>query len=229
MVKQKPFLCIFAHPDDEAFGPAGAIAYFAKTRDVHIVCVTRGDADPKYTKHDPDNLADRRYDELLASAKILGVKDVVFLNFKDGSLCNNNYHDLAKAIEAEINRIKPYSILTFDINGISGHLDHVAVALTTTYAFYRQSHAKELLYFLDLERNLRQWRKDYFIWMPPGFTPEDADLEIDTAPYWNLRKGAMYAHVSQRDDADMILKVISKYPKKEYFRRVTKKGSAVRT
>ena len=44
-----PLVCIFAHPDDEAFGPAGSIAKFASERDVYIICVTNGDADDKLT------------------------------------------------------------------------------------------------------------------------------------------------------------------------------------
>lgn len=37
-------VCVFAHPDDEAFGPGGTIAKFSKTHAVYILCITRGEA-----------------------------------------------------------------------------------------------------------------------------------------------------------------------------------------
>ena len=40
----KPLVCIFAHPDDEAFGPGGTIAKFAKKRPVYLICATKGES-----------------------------------------------------------------------------------------------------------------------------------------------------------------------------------------
>jgi len=40
----KPLVCIFAHPDDEAFGPGGTIAKFAKQRPVYLICATKGES-----------------------------------------------------------------------------------------------------------------------------------------------------------------------------------------
>jgi LmbE family N-acetylglucosaminyl deacetylase len=82
----KPVVGIFAHPDDEAFGPSGTLAKFAKEgRDVYIICVTKGDAGDNYSDK-TNNLTDIREEELKASAKELGVKEVIFLDFKDSLL-----------------------------------------------------------------------------------------------------------------------------------------------
>lgn len=43
MNKQK-LVAIFAHPDDEAFGPGGTLALYAKTHDTYLICVTHGEA-----------------------------------------------------------------------------------------------------------------------------------------------------------------------------------------
>ena len=218
----KPLVCVIAHPDDEAFGPSGSLAYFATKRDVYILCVTRGDADAKFTKHNPDSLAARREGELLTSAKILGVKEVRFLNFKDGSLCNNTYHEVTAAIQRELEKIEPDTVMTFEFNGISGHLDHVAVAFTTTYAAYKVASVKTILYLRELEAKMSVERGKYFVYTPPGFDKKDMDLTIDTTPFWDKRVLAMMAHKSQRDDAKRILAMTAGFPKEEYFRVLKK-------
>src|SRR3989337_253656 len=102
-MKAKKVVCIFAHPDDEAFGPSGTIAKYADGREAYIICVTDGNDHNNGTK----NLSQIRKNELRNSAKILGVKKVYFLSYSDGHLCNNIYHEVARKIEKIIKRLKP--------------------------------------------------------------------------------------------------------------------------
>jgi len=44
MLNNKTIVAIFAHPDDEAFGPAGTLAKFAETNTVYLLCATKGHA-----------------------------------------------------------------------------------------------------------------------------------------------------------------------------------------
>lgn len=215
----KPLVCVFAHPDDEAFGPAGTIAKFAQERDVYVVCVTSGGA---AKAGDHKKLAATRERELLASAKILGVKGIDFLRFDDGDLCNNIYHKLADAVRSKLEKYRPDTIITFDINGISGHLDHIAVALVTTYVFKKLTFIKTLLYYCNIERMLKKVR-DYFIYIPPGRKRSETDLVVDTEAYWETKKKAMFAHKSQIEDAKYLLKLFSKFPKEEYFMKMEKR------
>src|SRR3990167_2864362 len=97
----KKILAVFAHPDDESFGPGGTLAKYAKEGvEVHILCATKGEAgensnkDHKvYKVEKVKNIEEIREKELLAAAKVLGVKKVEFLNFVDGELSNNKYHE----------------------------------------------------------------------------------------------------------------------------------------
>src|SRR3990167_7504777 len=172
----KPLLCVFAHPDDEAFGPAGSIAYFAAQRDVYIICVTSGDA---AIVKDKDSLAKIREKELLKSAEIL------------------------------------------DLKGVSGHVDHVVVALATSFVFQKLKYVKTLLYYCELKEMMEQI-KDYFVYVPPGYNKQDIDLTIDVSKYWDTKLKAMRAHESQKDDADWIIGMISKFPKEEHFLKLEK-------
>ncbi|MBI2637373.1 MAG: PIG-L family deacetylase, partial [Candidatus Sungbacteria bacterium] len=45
--KKKTIVAIFAHPDDEAFGPAGTLAKLALAHDVYVICATKGEAGDK--------------------------------------------------------------------------------------------------------------------------------------------------------------------------------------
>ena len=75
----KPVVGVFSHPDDEVLvGPGGTLAKFAKEgRDVYIICATDGEAGMNSGKE--GDLGDIRRKEMQASAKILGIKDSVFL------------------------------------------------------------------------------------------------------------------------------------------------------
>src|SRR3989344_5880847 len=107
----KPKLvCVFAHPDDEAFGPGGTIAKYSQTHNVYILCATKGEAGN--LKH-KQNIANIREQELLESARILGVQEVKFLGFIDGKLSNSNYHALAGKIKSYLEKIRPEILLTF--------------------------------------------------------------------------------------------------------------------
>lgn len=215
----KPLVCIFAHPDDESFGPGGSIAKFASERDVYLICVTNGDAG----KNSSDNkaLADCRKEELKLSAKILGVKEVIFLGFKDGCLCNADYHKVASKLEKLLDRLKPDTVLTFNLAGVSGHLDHISVSFITTYVFNKLDYLKTLLYWCEKKEVIKNI-KDYFVFMPKGYSRQEVDLIVDISSFWDTKVKAMNAHLSQLHDINWILPLQAKTPKEEYFLRLTK-------
>lgn len=211
-----PLVCIFAHPDDEAFGPAGTIALQAKHRAVYLVCVTNGDAQQAYTTHKSESLGDIRKRELQASAQILGVKDVYFLNYHDGSLSNNLYHEIAEKIAEHLKIIQPDTVLTFEHKGISGHVDHIAVSLITTFVCMKLPFVSKVMYYAELKQVMAEM-EDYFIYQPEGYDHEQIDLVSDVSEVWETKLAAMRAHKSQAEDAEMLLRIFTKFPKEEYF------------
>lgn len=216
---------IFAHPDDEAFGPSGTMAQFAKEgRDVYIICVTRGDAGENHSEKDHD-IKSIREEELEASAKELGIKDVVFLNFKDGTLSNNLYHEVADAIREQLEELQPEIIMTLEPRGISGHLDHIAVSFITTYVFYRVSFVRELWYFVITEEAQKisiRHLGDYFVYFPPGYKQRDITKTVNISSTWKQKKVAMQHHESQKPDVEANLKTLEELPKEENFIILTK-------
>jgi len=223
----KRLLAVIAHPDDEAFGPGGTLARYAGSGvEIHLLCATKGEAGEnssiKYQvssikENEKINIKNIRERELLKSAEILRIKKVEFLEFVDGTLCNAVYHQLAKKIMDKINRFRPQVVITNERRGISGHLDHIAVSMTTTYAFLKNKAAKKLYYFC-LPQELRDKRLgEYFIYFPEGYKQTEITTRIDYSDYWQKKMQAMKAHGSQIKDVKELLARFAVWPKMDYY------------
>ncbi len=215
---QKPALvAIFAHPDDESFGPGGTLALFSKTHDVYLICVTPGELGDNHHDGDIKNLAKIRCEELENSAKILGIKKVFCLGYNDGYLSNKVYQNIASDIRNITDKIKPEIILTFDEKGVSGHIDHIAVSMIAHFVFYKVDYAKELMLFCESEQEAAAYRSDYFVYVPTGYDPNKVDKVINISSVYRKKVDAMKAHQSQMKDMMDILEVQKNLPKQELF------------
>lgn len=225
---KKPILCVFAHPDDEAFGPAGTICLEAKDRPISIICLTDGDAGKSHLTNDPTDLRLTRRDELRKSAKILGVSDVRFFGYNDGSLCNLLYHEIAEKMSRIVDEIRPDILLTYEHLGISGHLDHVFMSLVTSFVFEKNLIPTQLWYYGTLREKLLMYN-DYFIYMPPGYDRSQFDVIVNIESVYRTKVRAMRAHASQRHDANRIIIRDRKFAKEECFIIVTRMDTPMRT
>ncbi|HWY79985.1 MAG TPA: PIG-L deacetylase family protein [Candidatus Sulfotelmatobacter sp.] len=221
----KPVVGIFAHPDDEAFGPGGTLAQFVKEgREVYVICVTRGDAGENHSDktHDIRNI---REEEVKASASILGVKDVLFLNFKDGTLSNNLYHEVAVKLQEQIEKLQPEIIITLEPRGVSGHLDHIAVSFITTYVFKKLLFVKELWYSCLTEEGKKHLVKqlgNYFVYFPQGYKKSEITKIVDVSDVWEQKIAAIINHESQKPDVEAYLKAFQDLPHEEYYIVITR-------
>lgn len=214
----KRLLCVFAHPDDESFGPGGSLALWAKQGiEIFVLCVTKGDAGGEKGMN-PEEVGKLRAKEIEEAAAVLGVKHVSFLSgYHDGQIGNNDLERLEKDILAAIKKYDPDTLLTFDLNGVSGHLDHIAVASATTQAFRKSKIAKQLYYFTNHKEISRHF-DDYFIYFPEGEDESSVDLVIDYSTVWDTKVAAMKKHHSQAKDIAMILRLIEGKPCKDLFK-----------
>ena len=90
--QNKVALVIIAHPDDAEFGAAGTVATWGQDGwDVYYVVCTDGAAGGPDDATDVGSAARRRDSEVRkneqrAAGRVLGLKDVVFLDYPDGLL-----------------------------------------------------------------------------------------------------------------------------------------------
>jgi LmbE family N-acetylglucosaminyl deacetylase len=99
-------MVVFAHPDDAEFGSAGTVAGWSRSGiQVSYVCVTDGSAGSNEPGVRREDLAPVREQEQRAACEVLGVKDLAFLGWADGSV--QVTMDLRKAITREVRRFRP--------------------------------------------------------------------------------------------------------------------------
>ncbi|HNB53254.1 MAG TPA: PIG-L family deacetylase [Anaerolineales bacterium] len=142
-------LILLAHPDDETGCSGTMMTALAQGWRVVLACATRGEegeiADPKLATR--ENLWQVREAELRCACQILGVDEVVFLDYcdsgMDGSPSNENPKSFMQAQPAIVHqqlvqlirRTRPEAVITFEPYGIYGHPDHIAMSRFATTAF----------------------------------------------------------------------------------------------
>ncbi|MCC6260356.1 MAG: PIG-L family deacetylase, partial [Anaerolineales bacterium] len=152
----KKILAVLAHPDDETFGLGGTIAsYHQKGVETYYVCATRGEvgaADEEYMRGFKDT-AEMRTAELMRAAKILGLKEVFFLGYRDSGMpgseenkhpnaqINHPLDEVAGKVVKYIREIKPDIVITFDPIGGYKHPDHIHIHKATVLAFEKSDDA----------------------------------------------------------------------------------------
>lgn len=138
-VAHRRLLAVFAHPDDETFLAGGTIArHAADGWDVRLITLTRGEAGSRgpYVDLSQEEFGALRETELRAACAALGVLEVQVLGLPDTAI---GLHE-AEALDAVTEMLaswRPALVLTFGPDGISGHIDHVAVSRIVTAAVQR--------------------------------------------------------------------------------------------
>jgi LmbE family N-acetylglucosaminyl deacetylase len=195
-------LVVAAHPDDPEFGFGASVARLAGDgADVYYVICTdgcQGGEDPSV----PDaELSATRYAEQRAAAEVLGVRDVVFLGFRDGYLAPTV--ELRKAITREIRRFRPDLVLThtpvrsLGVGIGASHPDHLAVGEATLSAVYPD--ARNPRAYPELLDEGLEAHKVREVWLP-GF--EQADHYVDATDLVDKKIEAILCHRSQFENRD---------------------------
>ncbi|MGL4649020.1 MAG: PIG-L deacetylase family protein, partial [Caldilineaceae bacterium] len=131
--KRPVILGIFAHPDDESFGPGGTLARYAGTgAEVHVIIATDGIAgsvEEGADLKDHDSLAQVRSAELANAAVRLGVSSIWSLPYRDSGMRGSADNDHADALIRQpvnelvaemldaFNRLQPQVVITHDPYG----------------------------------------------------------------------------------------------------------------
>ncbi len=215
MKEKKVLLAIGAHPDDIDFGASGTVAKFVEEgwEAYYVICTdgSRGSTDPKMTH---ERLSQIRRKEQLAAGKVLGVKDVYFLNHPDTELAADQ--QLKEELVRLIRQIKPQIVIGLDPtfyyslepafgqeHHFVNHTDHRAVALATMDAVFPLSRDR-LTFPLHEQEGLPSHRVEE-LWLVNwgGKKPEHL---VDVTKTIDKKLEALSEHMSQFDDFPTVKK-----------------------
>ena len=126
-------LAVVAHPDDESFGLGAVLAGFVDAgAAASVLCFTHGESS---TLHGVQgDLASVRAAELADAAQMLGVEPARLVDYPDGALSEVDVNDLAAHVVDLAAEVGAEGLLVFDIDGVTGHLDHATATLAALAA-----------------------------------------------------------------------------------------------
>jgi LmbE family N-acetylglucosaminyl deacetylase len=197
-------LVVLAHPDDPEFFCGATIARWARMgHTVHYCLLTRGDKGVRDRKVDPGELARMREGEQRGAADVLGVKEILFLDFEDGYLVP----DLAsrKAVTRAIRRFHPDIVVSCDPTYVFGenninHPDHRAAGQIVIDAIFPA--VGNPMYFPDLiEDDHLEPVPVKEVWLSVTGSPNTV---IDVTDYWETKIEALHHHLSQISDVTLL-------------------------
>jgi LmbE family N-acetylglucosaminyl deacetylase len=200
-------LVVAAHPDDLETACGGTVALLIQAGiEVSLLLCTDGDIgthDPTMTR---DRLAETRWEEVLAAAKVLGLKNVMFLGRRDGELVTDL--GLRAEIAGVYRHLQPDTVFTFDPHW-SGqvHPDHTAAGQAALDAYMPSKmelyHPEQLVNGVSVADVKR-----FFFF---GGSDREDRIVIDISPVWAQKIAATRAHVSQFGQKEEALEWLSRW------------------
>jgi LmbE family N-acetylglucosaminyl deacetylase len=190
-------LVVSAHPDDPDFGAGGSIAKLAKDgARVTYVIVTDGSQGGEDPNEKDSELVATREKEQKAAARVLGVKKVEFLGYKDGHVTADLKlsHDIVRMIRKH----RPELVIThlpgrvLDAPMGASHPDHLAVGEATMAAVYPDSRNPRAFRSL-LKEGLKPHEVNE-VWIPFWGS---GDHLIDISKTLDMKIAALRKHKSQ--------------------------------
>ena len=180
-IPRGPVVVFAPHPDDEVIGCGGALAFHVARGDpVHVVHLTGGEAgDPK--KLAGDDLVAVRRREAREAAQVLGLKELVALDFQDGRLEPNDA--LVARLVQEVQRVAP--AVAYAPSPLECHPDHLAACRAAAAALARAGSPARMLLF---EVN----------------HPTLASFLLDVTPWIDVKREALSKFASQQRYNDLI-------------------------
>jgi LmbE family N-acetylglucosaminyl deacetylase len=203
----RSILFVFAHPDDESHWSSGIAArYHDEGARTVLVTATLGGRGTTGGLCSEDELPHVRERELREAARILRFDALEILPYADKELGNASPHEIGRALVATIRRERPAVVVTFDPNGLTMHVDHLAISRFTSDAI---AAAADPRWYSDLgpahvvTRLL--WTPPVMPWDEGDFAPRPGvDFLIDTAGWWQQRAQALAAHRTQHVTLDKL-------------------------
>ena len=185
-------MVISPHADDAEYGIAGTVAKWTREgKDVIYVICTNGNKGSNDPEMKPEKLAKIREQEQLAAAKLLGVKEVVFLRHEDQTL--EDTPEFRKEIVRLIRKHRPEIVATSDpYRRYIWHHDHRVTGQVVLDAVF--PYARDYWAYTDMiEQGLEPHKvKEILFW-----GAEEPNYFSDITDTYETKIAALRCHHSQ--------------------------------
>jgi len=190
--KPAQVMVVTPHPDDAEYGVAGTVARWAREGKeiVYVVC-TNGDKGTSDANMKPEEVAKTREREQLAAAKLVGVREVIFLRHPDQSL--EDTPEFRKELVRLIRMYRPETVVTADPHRrYIWHRDHRITGRVTLDAVF--PYARDRLSYPDLlDEGLNpHYVREVLLW-----ASEDPNYRSDITDTFDIKIAALRCHKSQ--------------------------------
>lgn len=213
---RKVVLAVGAHPDDIEFGCGATMAKLAREgADIYFLVCTSGNRGSRQNQISVEELVDKRKEEAKSAAKVLGAKEVFFLDHEDGNLEANL--NLKEEIVKIIRKIKPDMIFTHDPSwfyvsrgdfSFINHNDHRETGKAVLDAVYPLS--RDLLSFPEHATEGLAPHKVEEVYL---VTFSDALFAFDVSKSIDTKIAAIKEHKSQVDDPEEVEEWVKQWAK----------------
>jgi len=193
--KQAQVMVVTPHSDDAEFGVAGTVARWThEGKEVIYVVCTNGDKGTRDINMKPEELRRIREQEQLAAAKLLGVREVIFLRHADQTL--EDTPEFRKELVRLIRMYQPETVVTADpYRRYIWHRDHRITGQVTLDAIF--PYARDFFSYPDLlEEGLNPHKvKEVLLW-----GSEEPNYRSDISDTLDIKIAALRCHKSQVGD-----------------------------
>lgn len=197
LAEPRKMLAIVAHADDLEFGCAGSIARWVREgADFTYVIITDGGSGSNDPAVRISDLVAQRKAEQLAAARAVGVQDVRFLDYPDGTLTPSL--ELRRHLTRIIREVKPYRVIAQDPSTIFfsdtyiNHPDHRAAGEAAIYATFPSAETRPI--FPELLAEGYEPHKVSELYLTLTLNPTHF---VDISDVIEDKMNALAAHVSQ--------------------------------
>ncbi len=195
VTKLAQVMVVTPHPDDAEFGVAGTVArWTGEGKDVIYVVCTNGDKGTSDPNMKPEELVKIREEEQLTAAKLLGVREVIFMRYPDQAL--EDTPQFRREIVRLIRMYRPEIVITAaPYRGYIWHRDHRITSRVTLDAVF--PYARDFLAYPDLlEQGLQPHKvKEVLLW-----GAEDVNYRFNITDTFDIKIAALRCHKSQISD-----------------------------
>lgn len=203
--KQK-ILVVLAHPDDPEFFCGGTLSIWAKEgHEINYCLLTKGDKGINDQFKGAEDIRQLRIEEQKSASKVIGAKQITFLDNEDGYLTPNL--ELRKEVARVIRQERPDIVVTCDPtnyyirDSYINHPDHRAAGQVVIDAVFPA--AQNELFFPELvadEHLPPHHVKEVWISLP-----KEPNVFIDITDNWDNKINALLKHASQIGEIDKFL------------------------